>query len=238
MNPIVAVPILEGKVIETNMTTVERKTFVTKVFTCVQFQLLTLMYFIFSFKYYNLEYFFYTDYGRGLLGLSLFTSLFAMFSTSCCYDIFKSFPMNYILLVLFSCSSSYLVTNSIAFVDSNTLALATGITCIDVFGILLISLFADISSYYNYLYISLISLVSLSLINLFIFSTFLQMIICGFGSTLFSCLLLYDINQVTSSDNKIYFKEDFIIASINIYLDILNIFLYILQCLELGETAN
>jgi FtsH-binding integral membrane protein len=64
------------------------------------------------------------------------------------------------------------------------------------------------------------------------------LIISGFGSTLFSCLLLYDINQVTSSDNKIYFKEDFIIASINIYLDILNIFLYILQCIELGETAN
>lgn len=248
MTSVVAIPVVEGEpycevsigneVFQPVMTIKERKTFITKVYICVEFQLLSLFSLIFLTKMYNLQYFYITDVGRGLLGLSIFFSIFPIFACICCESVYKRFPINYLILLMFSLGTSYIVSNSVMYTKPDTLIIASGLTTLDVLFITILSFFVDISNYYQFLFACLISLLGIGIINIFIVSTFLQMIICGAGSILFSGFLLYDTNQITNIDSRVYTKDDYVLASINLYLDILNIFLYILECLQLTETRN
>ena len=142
------------------------------------------------------------------------------------------------MLLMFSTGTSYAISNAVMYIKPDTLMVASGLTALDVLFITLLSFFVDVTHCYQFLCICLISLLGITIINMFIVSTFLQVIICGTGSVLFSGLLLYDTNQITNVNSRMYTKNDFIIASINLYLDILNIFLYVLQCLQLTETSN
>lgn len=83
-----------------------------------------------------------------------------------------------------------------------------------------------------------ISVISLGIINIFTISSYLQILIAGLGSVLFSGFIIYDTKMITDRTYKVYKKEDFIIASINLYLDIINLFLYVLQCLSLSDNSN
>ncbi len=248
MTNVVAIPIVEGEpycevslnneVFQPVMTIKERKTFITKVYICVEFQLLSLFSLIILTKMYNLQYFYITDVGRGLLGLSIFFSIFPIFACICCESIYKRFPINYLMLLMFSFGTSYTVSNAVMYIKPDTLMVASGLTTLDVLFITILSFFVDVSHCYQFFSACLISLLGITIINMYIVSTFLQMIICGSGSILFSGLLLYDTNQITNVNNRMYTKDDYVLASINLYLDILNIFLYILQCLQLTETRN
>ena len=248
MSHVVAIPVVDGEpyseislnneVVQPVMTNKERKIFITKVYICVEFQLFCLFGLIMLTKMYNLQHFYVTDVGRGLLGLSIFFSLFSIFACVCCENIYKRFPINYLMLLMFSLGTSYTVSNAVMYIKSDTLMLASGLTTLDVLFITILSFFVDISHCYQFLFVCLISLLGITIINTFILSIFLQVVICGAGSILFSGLLLYDTNQITNVNNRMYTKDDYILASINLYLDILNIFLYILQCLQLTETSN
>ena len=55
-----------------------------------------------------------------------------------------------------------------------------------------------------------------------------HMVFVIFGVALFVGFILYDTNRVM----KIYGPDDAIMASIELYLDILNLFLYILEMLS------
>ncbi len=248
MSHVVAIPVVDGEpyseisinneVFQPVMTVKERKTFITKVYICVEFQLLSLFGLIMLTKMYNLQHFYITDIGRGLLGLSIFFSIFPILACICCESVYKHFPINYLMLLMFSLGTSYMISNVIVYIKSDTLMVASGLTTLDVLFITILSFFVDISHCYQFLSMCLLSLLGITIINAFIVSTFLQIVICGAGSILFSGLLLYDTNQITNVNSRMYTKDDYILASINLYLDILNIFLYILQCLQLTETSN
>ena len=57
------------------------------------------------------------------------------------------------------------------------------------------------------------------------------------GVILFSFYLLFDTQMIMGGDNKRYqFDEDsYILAAVAIYLDIINLFLYILEILDDGK---
>lgn len=67
----------------------------------------------------------------------------------------------------------------------------------------------------------------LSLVNLIFMNSWLIMILAIFGSALFSAYLLYDLNNLYLNEGDNFCNDPFICA-INIYLDIINIFSYLL----------
>ena len=104
MSHVVAIPVVHGEpytevdmyneeFIHT-MSVKERKTFITKVYVCVEFQLLLLFGFLFFSRKYELDYFFISDVGQFLFGISLFLLIWCSFASCFCYDIYKSFPIN------------------------------------------------------------------------------------------------------------------------------------------------
>lgn len=85
---------------------------------------------------------------------------------------------------------------------------------------------ADLANMGKMLFISLIVIVVASLINLFLGSPLLQVIIAGAGSVIFSLYIAYDTQNIIRGR-----YDSPIIAAISLYLNVYNLFVSLLQLL-------
>lgn len=236
MHPI---DIPEEQLTENLMSSKEQTRFITKVYICLDVQLIMTFGLCLYTKMNNMLTFYESDVGRGLLGLSIGGIIMTFGTLMCCTYLFQRTVSKYILLIIFSLSMSYIISNMLLYYDPKTIIIATGITLTDLILMTFISFFIKINSYFTeFLFISTVSLILIGIINIFIMSTFLQLFIAGFGSIVFSGFIIYDTKMITSNQYRIYSKNDFVLASINLYLDVINLFLYILQCLTLSNPEN
>ena len=93
----------------------------------------------------------------------------------------------------------------------------------------------DLSSYRRFFMIALISLIILSVINAFMGVGMLEWVITIGGVVIFTGLIAYDVNrikfisyQLADGDNEAMEKMG-IIGALNLYLDFINLFIYILR---------
>lgn len=209
----------------------DRKKFITKTYCCINFQLIATFGLTLLSKIYNFSHFYESDIGRGILGLSILSILCSICFTQ------SIFPYNVLNLLLFTFGISYSTSWSLINIDNLNIIAAGSVTILDTFFLTFLSLFWNFNiSYMNqFLSVCLFTLVITSLINIFIMSNFLQLVIAGSGSVIFSGFILYDTKTIICNNTREYTKYDYVSASINLYLDILNLFLYVLQCLILTD---
>ena len=93
----------------------------------------------------------------------------------------------------------------------------------------------DLSSYRRFFKIALISLILLSVFNAFMRVGILEWVITIGGVVIFTGLIAYDVNrikaisyQLADGDNETMEKMS-IIGALNLYLDFINLFIYILR---------
>lgn len=93
----------------------------------------------------------------------------------------------------------------------------------------------DLSSYRRFFMIALISLIALSIFNIFMKVGMLEWVITIAGVVIFTGLIAYDVNrikfisyQLADGDNETMEKMG-IIGALNLYLDFINLFIYILR---------
>ena len=93
----------------------------------------------------------------------------------------------------------------------------------------------DLSSYRRFFKIALISLILLSVFNAFMRVGMLEWVITIAGVVIFTGLIAYDVNrikaisyQLADGDNETMEKMS-IIGALNLYLDFINLFIYILR---------
>lgn len=93
----------------------------------------------------------------------------------------------------------------------------------------------DLSSYRRFFMIALISLIILSIVNAFMGVGMLEWVITIGGVVIFTGLIAYDVNrikfisyQLADGDNEAMEKMG-IIGALNLYLDFINLFIYILR---------
>ena len=86
---------------------------------------------------------------------------------------------------------------------------------------------ADLTKFRTYLFVALLSIVILSLINIFIMNNTLDMLLCVVGIIIFIGYVYYDINRIVNyyddTDNMA------VVGAFNLYLDFINIFLKLLR---------
>ena len=93
----------------------------------------------------------------------------------------------------------------------------------------------DLSSYRRFFKIALISLILLSVFNVFMRVGMLEWVITIAGVVIFTGLIAYDVNrikaisyQLADGDNEAMEKMS-VIGALNLYLDFINLFIYILR---------
>ncbi|XP_074646857.1 protein lifeguard 4-like [Tubulanus polymorphus] len=140
-------------------------------------------------------------------------------------------PTNYILLAAFTLAESYLIGTIVTFYDKVIVLEAFVLTLAVTSALTVYTLQSkkDFSSWGAGLFAVLWVLILAGLIQMFFpHNKMLELGLSIGGAVLFSLFIIFDTNMMMHKLSP----EEYICAAINLYLDILNLFLYILRILQ------
>lgn len=174
-----------------------------------------------------------------ILYVSMAVLVATMCSMMCCANMMREFPTNYIILLVLTSSMGVLVGFISAMYTWQSVCLAAGIT-VGIF--LSMTLYAwttktDFTGAGPYLFAALsamclfgftISILSLCGVNV----QWAMMAYDFLGVLLFTFYIVFDTQLIMGGNHKVQFSiDDYCLAALNLYLDIINLFLHILSLL-------
>jgi len=178
----------------------------------------------------------------GLLVLSSVVTLAMMFVFICCPNTMRNSPTNYILLMLFTIAEAVLVGFISAQYTKESMLMVLAVTVLVVLGL---SLFAcqtkyDITSLWPYVFAASLVMCGFGLV-LWIASLCglagspafhgLRLVYAVCGAILSSFFIVFDTQMIVGGKHtKFSFSiDDYCMAAITLYLDIIQLFLYLLE---------
>ena len=153
----------------------------------------------------------------------------------------RTFPKNIILTFLFTFIEGIYIAPFLFFAETRSPGIVgqAGLLTLTAFGALTLFTVAsrrDFSAWGSFFFVGLIVLLLTSLLNAFFFhSTTAGLWIAAGGVLVFSGLLVFDTWRITRSGQL--GPEDYAMAAVTIYLDLLNMFMFILSLLG-GNRRN
>jgi len=186
-----------------------------------------------------------------VLGLILFSTVLTI-GTMCIFccapDLMRKSPQNYIILLLFTLAESVVVGLISVQYTTASVAMAFGILTVVVFGL---TVFAcqtkyDFTGCGPYLFVGILCLMAFGFF-MWLGSFFLTgesmrtlnlLYACG-GALLFSFYIVYDTQLIVGGKhqrNHEFSIDDYAFAAINLYLDIVQLFIFLLRIF--GERAR
>jgi len=174
-----------------------------------------------------------------LLMVSTITLFATLLVISFCSGVARKFPWNFVLLTAFTLSQGVLVGCVCATHTWQSVGLAAGMTGL-VFLSLTVYAFTtktDFTGFRPYLFGGLLAMLN--------FSVVLSLLaLCGvrmdwatvvydcIGVLLFTFYTIFDTQTILGGAHKVQYEiDDYVFASLNLYMDIINLFLYVLDLL-------
>jgi modulator of FtsH protease len=144
----------------------------------------------------------------------------------------REFPKNVILTLLFTFVEGVFIAPFLAVAElraPGSVMSAGALTLVAFGGLTLYALLSrrDFSAWGSFFMIGLLVLIVASVINMFVASAAGGLWISAIGVLIFSGLLVFDTWRILRSGQ--FGQEDYVIAAVQIYLDLLNLFLFILS---------
>lgn len=139
-------------------------------------------------------------------------------------------PTNYLLLTAFTAVEAYTVAVTVTFYDQLAVLQAFFLTLCVVISLTLYTFQSkyDVSSWGGGLFSILCVLSVAMILQMFTGSTQMELLLSVGGAILFSFFIIYDTHMIMHRLSP----EEYILASIDLYLDIINLFLHILRILS------
>lgn len=139
-------------------------------------------------------------------------------------------PLNFILLALFTVVQAYTVGVICTYFDQLAVIQAFFITFSVVAFLTLYTLQTkrDFSSWGVGLFAAIWVLLIAGMLQIFMGTTVMELGISVGGALIFSLFIMFDTQMIMQKVSP----EEYILATINLYLDIINLFMYILRILE------
>lgn len=186
-----------------------------------------------------------------LFWIALAVLLVTMISMACCEGVRRKTPMNFIFLGLFTLAESFLLgvsasrfapTEVSVSQDSNItgryskpciwqVLMAVGITAAVCLALTIFALQTkyDFTMCGGVLLVCMVVFVIFGIVAIFVKGKIITLVYSSIGALLFSIYLVYDTQLMMGGDHKYSISpEEYIFAALNLYLDIVNIFMYIL----------
>merc|ERR1711973_885423 len=167
----------------------------------------------------------------------MFVSLITL---ACCEGVRRKTPHNFIFLGLFTCAEGFMLGTVTSTYNANEVLLAVGVTAAIV---LALTIFAfqtkiDFTAMGGILLAVLLCFVIFGLIAAFFpASRTLRLVYASIGCIIFSIYIVYDTQLMMGGGHKYALSpEDYIFAALNLYLDIIRLFMYILSII--GNSRN
>jgi len=164
---------------------------------------------------------------------ALVITIVAIITLACCESVRRKAPGNFIILGLFTLCEGFLLGVVASRYNTESVLIAVGITC----GVTLaLTIFAfqtkiDFTMMGGALFAVLIIFVIAGFIMAFLPKTKWTVIAYGgAGALIFSLYIVYDTQLMLGGKHKYSLSpEEYVFAALNLYLDVINLFLYILQ---------
>uniref|UniRef100_A0A8D2B9T4 Uncharacterized protein n=1 Tax=Sciurus vulgaris TaxID=55149 RepID=A0A8D2B9T4_SCIVU len=178
-----------------------------------------------------------------LVTATIITFFVVLIILACCGNLRRRVPANYILLGLFSSIHiSFLLCVLFSegiFYNAEEVLWATAATTLVTLALTIFALQTkwDFTLLNGMLFVLLFVLVIYGILLILIRSYWLHVLYAGLGTVLFSMYLVMDVQLMVGGrhHHSDLDPEEYVFAALNIYLDIINLFLFILQLIGLGR---
>lgn len=207
----------------------EREGFIAKVYGILTVQLLITSVFCFYAATEAGSAFFIGHIWIGyLMAILSFATLIPL---SCSRELASSVPYNYYLLFIFTIAEGYLVGFGCSSYEPTSILIAVSLTAGIVLALSGYALYTkkDYTMFGGILIVLLFGLICLPLFLFFIRNPFIKTLYSVIGAIVFGCYIVVDTQMLIGEGQNKFSVDEYVMAAANIYLDIINMLLYILK---------
>ncbi|PWA33681.1 hypothetical protein CCH79_00007638, partial [Gambusia affinis] len=206
-----------------------RRAFIRKVYLVLTAQLMVTFGFVAVFTFVHQVRSFVIKYVWTYF-LSYGVFLASVLAITCCGNLRRRHPWNLVALSVLTLSMSYMVGTIASFHETQAVIMAVGITAFVCFTVVIFSMQTkyDFTSCYGVLFVCLLVLIFFSFLCIILQNNILQIVYAGLGALLFTAFLAVDTQMLLGNKELALSPEEYVFAALNLYTDIINIFLYIL----------
>jgi len=215
--------------------------FIRKVYGILSCQLLAPVLLcilaISSTTYFN---FMFSSFGLALMIICFVLTLIIAIMLSCYMNISRSVPTNYILLCIFTVCEGYLVSYSCVLASPKIVFMAAVMTLGNTVSLTIYAMTTKKDFTYLGGMLAVFGMVFF-LVRIFMMFTdnpVLHIYSAGFGVCLFGVYLIYDTQLIMGNKKHELMVNDYVLGALFLYLDIINIFLYVLKILKKKKKVN
>ncbi|XP_043288245.1 protein lifeguard 1-like [Venturia canescens] len=207
-----------------------RQGFIRKVYMILMCQLLITMSLIALFMYHAPTQK-WVQKNTWMVWTCLGITIVLLISMACCSSVRRKAPMNYVFLTIFTLAEGVLLASISSAYQADAVLMAVGITAVVCLGLTIFAFQTkwDFTAMHSVLFVALLILMLFGILAIFIHGKTMTLIYASLGAFVFSMYLVYDTQMMVGGNHKYSISpEEYIFAALNLYLDVVNIFLYIL----------
>jgi len=173
-----------------------------------------------------------------LLYTSCAVAIVIMFALFCFPKVARSVPTNYILLGVFCLCQSWMVSCVTVFEEPETVLIAASITAIMTIGLSMYAIFTktDFTWYVALLWSLCFIMLQCAILSIFYYSRISQIMISALVVFIVSIYIIIDIQLITGTHAHKYSLDDYVVAAMTLYIDIIRLFLELMRIF--GEANN
>ena len=148
-----------------------------------------------------------------------------------CGKLTRTVPVNYFLLIVLTLLEAFMASYTTIYFQPISVLVCAGLTMLIVFALTMYACFTkrDMTMMGGFLFCFSIILIFLGIVGFFFTSYFYQMFLNSLGVLLMSLYLIFDTQLVIGNKRNLIDVDDYILGALNIYLDIIGLFLRILK---------
>lgn len=210
-----------------------RRKFIQKVYLILTAQIIATMGLVWALISWDIFYEFIQEHPVALYVALVIILVLAIFM-SLCNAYRRISPYNYICLILFTLAQTFLVAVICCRFDTKVILMAGGLTALISISLSLYAMQTkcDYTAIGGVLLISIIVLMVLGLLLLFFRTHVMMLIYCSLGVFLYSIFIIYNTQLMMGGKHAYEISpEDYVFAALNLYIDIVQIFLFLLHLL-------
>ncbi|XP_043107573.1 fas apoptotic inhibitory molecule 2b [Puntigrus tetrazona] len=217
-----------------------RRVFIRKVYSILMLQLFSTVAVIALFTFYA-PVRLYIQTHPVLYSMSNLLFLVTYISLACCGDLRRQFPWNLILLTIFTLSMACMLGFISSFYNTKSVVLCIGITatvclCVTIFSF---QSKIDITSFQGLLFILCMVMFFCAMVMGFVvpfgYVPWLHAVYASVGAVVFTMFLAFDTQLLIGNKQYAMSPEEYIFATLTLYLDIVYLFTFLLQLFGSGR---
>ncbi|XP_077862244.1 protein lifeguard 1-like isoform X2 [Saccoglossus kowalevskii] len=207
-----------------------RHAFIRKVYTILCVQLMVTMGIICVFLFVDpVKEYVYSNPWVWWVALGItFATLIGM---ACFSDIRRKFPINFIFLAIFTLCEGVLLGVACSTYKTDTVLIAAGITAVVAFALTIFAFQTkiDFTMFSGIMFVFLIVLICFGILALIFQNRILDMVYASIGALIFAGYLVVDTQMMMGGKHKYALStEEYVFAALNLYLDVVNLFIMVL----------